>query len=241
MRTQKVVILMPFLIVLVAYFAIPLLIQDQGSASRRIDRVCYALQTAYDYEGQFPPATIYDDQGNALHSWRVMIVPHVEQNTFFELYSQQEPWNGPANALLHKSLPPTKSGAPATDDDTGVAESYRTVGAKHYTNLLRVVEESKPLEPMTGRKAEKLGWYVRPSDRQEIVIVELERTGIHWMEPRDLTISELEDILDSPSEAERIRSVCVLSRSTKTLLSKTDGEKRLHQFVKKSRVRQKRD
>ena len=230
MRIGKVLMMLPFLIVLVAYFTIPLVDQDQASASLKIDNVYFALQTAYDDEDQFPPATIYDDQGNALHSWRVMIVPYIEQNLFFELYSQQEPWDGPANALLHKSFP-TKPGDPPT---AGVAESYRTVGAKHYTNLLRVVDESKPLEPMTGRTAERLGWYVRPSDRQEIVIVELERTRIHWMEPRDLTISELDEILDSPNEVKRILRVYVLTRSTKTLLSKTDGEKRLHQLVKKS-------
>jgi hypothetical protein len=48
----------------------------------------------------FPPAYISDRDGKPMHSWRVLILPFLEQRELFNAYDFDEPWNGPNNRKL---------------------------------------------------------------------------------------------------------------------------------------------
>jgi RNA polymerase sigma factor (sigma-70 family) len=55
-------------------------------------------------DGRFPPAAI-NKGGKPLLSWRVAILPFVEQNDLYQAFHLDEPWDSPHNRLLLKLMP----------------------------------------------------------------------------------------------------------------------------------------
>jgi hypothetical protein len=53
----------------------------------------------------FPPAAVYDKDGKALLSWRVLILPYIEQEKLFKKFRLDEAWDGPNNKKLLASMP----------------------------------------------------------------------------------------------------------------------------------------
>lgn len=79
-----------------------------------------ALQNYYSRFGSFPPAYIADDRGQPMHSWRVLILPYMDEAALYRDYDFSEPWDGPHNVQLLDRMPsvfacPSHSGgAPGT-------------------------------------------------------------------------------------------------------------------------------
>jgi hypothetical protein len=67
------------------------------------------LSLAYfNYEsanGRFP-TNVYDENGKALLSWRVQLLPYLEQHAFSEQFHMDEPWDSPHNIKLVRQMPP---------------------------------------------------------------------------------------------------------------------------------------
>lgn len=116
-------------------------------------------------KGHFPPAYSIDDQGNPLLSWRVHILPYLNENQLYEQFHLDEPWNSPHNVTLADQMPAvfSHSGfaleenhtvyvAPVGDDSILSAGPIDDTGAGHRfsditdgsanTQLLIAVDES---------------------------------------------------------------------------------------------------
>ncbi len=63
-----------------------------------------ALHYYHAQHGSFPPAYIADENGNPMHSWRVLILPYIEERDLYDQYDFDEPWDGPNNSLLHDKV-----------------------------------------------------------------------------------------------------------------------------------------
>lgn len=50
--------------------------------------------------GSLPPAYVAGPDGSPWHSWRVLILPFLEQREVYEAYRFDEPWDGPHNRRL---------------------------------------------------------------------------------------------------------------------------------------------
>jgi hypothetical protein len=61
-------------------------------------------------ENRFPPAAIRKN-GKALLSWRVAILPYLDQNALYERFHLDEPWDSPHNKTLLKEMPPVFAGS----------------------------------------------------------------------------------------------------------------------------------
>lgn len=66
-----------------------------------------ALQNYHDTHGRFPPAAVCDESGKPLYSWRVMILPWIEQDALFKEFHLDEPWDSPHNIQLVERMPRT--------------------------------------------------------------------------------------------------------------------------------------
>jgi hypothetical protein len=73
-----------------------------------------ALQLYHDTYGSFPPPYVADASGRPMHSWRVLILPFIEQAPLYKQYRFDEPWDGPHNRKLHDAIVPAFS-CPAHD------------------------------------------------------------------------------------------------------------------------------
>src|SRR2546428_70002 len=58
-----------------------------------------------DKDGRLPPAVVYGKDGKPWHSWRVLILPFVEQEELYRQYRLNEPWDSPHNLQLLPKMP----------------------------------------------------------------------------------------------------------------------------------------
>ncbi len=52
-----------------------------------------------------PPAVVYGPDGRPWHSWRVLILPYIEQGDLYKEYRFDEPWDSPHNIALLPRMP----------------------------------------------------------------------------------------------------------------------------------------
>jgi hypothetical protein len=64
-----------------------------------------ALHNYHDLNGAFPTAAIYSKDGKPLLSWRVAILPFVEQNDLYKQFHLDEPWDSEHNQKLIAKIP----------------------------------------------------------------------------------------------------------------------------------------
>jgi hypothetical protein len=55
--------------------------------------------------GGLPPHAVYSKDGKPLLSWRVLLLPYIEQDTLFKQFRLDEPWDSPHNLQLLPKMP----------------------------------------------------------------------------------------------------------------------------------------
>jgi hypothetical protein len=106
----------PLIILSIGYpLFLPLILSPTIQPSREENRrvVCmnnmrqivFALHAYCDNRGRFPPAHTVDETGKPLHSWRVLILPYLEQQTLYEKIRLNEPWDSEHNRQFHSQVP----------------------------------------------------------------------------------------------------------------------------------------
>lgn len=133
-----------------------------------------ALWQYHELYGCFPPAYIADENGRPMHSWRVLILPQLDDQPLFDKYRFDEPWDGPNNRLLADSIPAIYR-CPA-DDPTNTSTNYvAVVGSEAAWSGERPLSIADFSDGPSG----------------VIQLVEVASSGIHWMEPRDLHVIQM--------------------------------------------------
>jgi hypothetical protein len=75
------------------------------SAANDLKQLAVAL---FDYErahGRLPPAVLHGQVGKPLLSWRVLILPYLEQEGLYKEFHLDEAWDSPHNRLLLARMP----------------------------------------------------------------------------------------------------------------------------------------
>ncbi|EAQ77572.1 DUF1559 family PulG-like putative transporter [Blastopirellula marina] len=106
---------------------------DQARATaRRINSVGHlkqigiALHNYHETYGSLPPAYISDEDGQPMHSWRVLILPFLERSDLYNQYDFSEPWDGPHNiGLIHKR--PLTYENPQIIDEDSTTTTYQAI------------------------------------------------------------------------------------------------------------------
>jgi len=99
-----------FLLVLIASLIWPAKSRVHD-ATRRMKSSSYLKQLGlaihnYDSEkGRIPPQAICDKDGKKLLSWRVAILPYIEQDALYAKFKLDEPWDSPHNIALIPEMP----------------------------------------------------------------------------------------------------------------------------------------
>jgi hypothetical protein len=60
-----------------------------------------------DQHGRLPPAVVYGADGKPLLSWRVLLLPYIEQQALYQQFRLDEPWDSPHNIQLLPMMPAT--------------------------------------------------------------------------------------------------------------------------------------
>ena len=73
--------------------------------TNNLKQIGLALHNYHTVYNAFPPAYIADETGKPMHSWRMLILPYLEQQNLYDLYDFSEPWDGPHNIALLGKMP----------------------------------------------------------------------------------------------------------------------------------------
>jgi hypothetical protein len=66
-----------------------------------------AMHAYHRDHGHLPPAATYGPDGLPLLSWRVLLLPYIEQEVLFRRFKLDEPWDSPHNLRLRSQMPYT--------------------------------------------------------------------------------------------------------------------------------------
>jgi prepilin-type processing-associated H-X9-DG protein len=88
-------------------------VQSAREAARRaqcvnnLKQIALAMHNYHSTYETFPPPALTDKAGKPLLSWRVAILPYIEQLELYHKFKLDEPWDSPHNKALLKEMPPT--------------------------------------------------------------------------------------------------------------------------------------
>jgi prepilin-type processing-associated H-X9-DG protein len=130
-----------------------------------------------------PPAYIADASGRPMHSWRVLILPFMDQVALYEQYRFDEPWDGPNNSQLLSRMPQAYA-----------CPSEAPVPGASTTHYLWVVGPNTISDGPTP-----IG-FSQVTDGLANTIAMVESTkAVNWMEPVDLPFNEMSFTINDPS------------------------------------------
>ncbi len=134
---------------------------------RQLGLALLNYESAY---GHFPEAVIRHESGQ-VHSWRVAILPFLEQGELYKKYRFSEPWNSEHNLAVTKIMPETYK-HPLSESETN-------------TNYFAVVGPETLFAEGKKMKFDD----VTDASHNTVLVVEALR-DCHWAKPEDISFDE---------------------------------------------------
>ncbi|MCH5377564.1 MAG: DUF1559 domain-containing protein [Planctomycetes bacterium] len=153
-------------------------VQSAREAARRtqcsnnLKQIALAFHNYHDTYKSFPPAYIPDEDGNPKHSWRVLILPFLEQRALYEQYNFDEPWDSPNNKIVGNTAIPAYR-CPS-DPSSGALPNQ--------TNYMVV---TGPNTVFNGGQAARMR-DILDGTSNTIMVVETAGSGVSWSQPVDI-------------------------------------------------------
>ena len=154
----------------------------RSQCSNNLRQIGLAMLNYHDVYGCYPPAYLAGENGRPAHSWRVLLLPFLEQQSLYDQYDFDEPWDSPKNSTLAPMMPQVYR-CPS-DTLSGLSEtSYAMiVGPKTISN---------------GASATKIQ-EITDGTSNTILVVEAAGGGINWLDPRDLEAERISYLVNDP-------------------------------------------
>jgi prepilin-type processing-associated H-X9-DG protein len=148
----------------------------RSQCSNNMKQIALAMLMYENAYQCYPPAFIADKNGKPMHSWRVLILPYMEEKALYHQYRFNEPWDGPHNRTLASQMPRVYA-CPSDVPPDGSTTSYAMPVGPHAIS--------------SGPKGRKIS-EIRDGTSNTIMVVEAADAGINWMEPRDINAEDTE-------------------------------------------------
>ncbi|GHT37164.1 hypothetical protein FACS189427_09790 [Planctomycetales bacterium] len=75
------------------------------SCVNQMKQIMMGIHNYYETYHSFPPAYTIDSNGQPLHSWRVLILPHLGEENLYKQIRLDEPWDSEYNKQFHSQMP----------------------------------------------------------------------------------------------------------------------------------------
>jgi hypothetical protein len=77
----------------------------RSQSANNLKQIMLAMHNYISAHGTFPPAFVADKAGKPLLSWRVLILPYIEEEALYKEFHLDEPWDSPHNKALVARMP----------------------------------------------------------------------------------------------------------------------------------------
>lgn len=149
-------------------------IQRANNRTHRIKNLkilSMALHNYHEVHGALPPAYVADENGKPMHSWRVLLLPFIEQQELYDRYNFDEPWDGPNNRKLWAEMPSCYAWPVADFDEPWLTPYQLAVGP------------GTPFEP-----GQRISFGdITDGTSNTILVFEVPSEPVNWMKPRDIS------------------------------------------------------
>jgi len=78
----------------------------RSTSKNNIKLIMLALHNYHQVHKHFPPAVVLGPDGKTPHSWRVELLPFLDQQTLYDSYKMNEPWDSEHNKKIAETLVP---------------------------------------------------------------------------------------------------------------------------------------
>ena len=183
-----------------------------------LKQIALAILNYDSANGHLPPLMSLAEDGTPLHSWRIHILPFLEETDLYEKIDLNLPWNHPANLALQDDMPTVYRCPSFSDEDYSTAYV-----APAGQNTVWMAGKPRKIREVT-KGTSKTG-----------LVIEAEQFRQHWMSPFDPQIAEFvatsEDgmQLNPSNHGKRIQLVYV-DGSIEVLSGDTEPERIRHLF-----------
>jgi hypothetical protein len=146
-------------------------------SANKLKEIALAMHNyAENNGGHFPPSAITDNLGKPLLSWRVVLLPYLEEEGLFEQFHLDEPWDSAHNLALLEKMPKIYRAPrnPAVDDPVDPGKTFYQV----------FVGEGTAFDRNLGLKANDL----QAGTSNTILVIEAGEP-VPWTKPVDLNYS----------------------------------------------------
>jgi hypothetical protein len=194
-----------------------------------IKRIGHAIRDFHEGGGQLPPAVVTDKKGKPLYSWRVYLLPYLEEQLVYQAFKRDEPWDSPHNKKLLEETPHCYQPALGGNDPPGQTRYQAFVG------------------PGTAFERPGLTWADLPDRGKKMMLVAEAADPVPWSKPEDMVYDPdgpLPALGGQYTKAVKFRgwhlwsvpgfNACFGDGSTRFISSKTD-EKTLREMISPSR------
>jgi hypothetical protein len=143
---------------------------QQHENMNKFKQILLAMHNYYDVYKMFPPRDeVRDKEGKTGLSWRVHILPFVEERRLYEEFHLDEPWDSPHNKALVERMPRVYRGG-----QTGVAPGQTTF-------LTPVGEDTV----FGGKKATKFHNITDGTSNTAVLVQVQADRAVPWTAPQD--------------------------------------------------------
>jgi RNA polymerase sigma factor (sigma-70 family) len=150
-------------------FAVTRIASQRTQVTNNLKQMALAMHNYHDAYGRFPAPALRDKSGKPLLSWRVAILPFVEQDTLYKQFHLDEPWDSSHNKKLLAQMP-------------ALYAPTRTTTKEPYTTYDQVITGKGAM--FEDRKGPRIA-DITDGTSNTIMIVEAGQ-AVPWTKPEDV-------------------------------------------------------
>ncbi len=155
----------------------------RAQCTNNLKQIALAMFNYESANGCFPPAATYDKDGKPLLSWRVLILPYLQENTLYGRFKLDEAWDSAHNKPLADQMPQ-------------VFHCPSDLLTNGFTTYEVVVD---PSSMFTGKPAGVTMMSVTDGVSNTIMVTE-SATPVAWSKPEDRSLASNDSTLGMGSK-----------------------------------------
>ncbi len=162
-------------------------LQKQRSAANRaqsmnnLKQIALAMHNYHDTYKTFPAAASYDAKGKPLLSWRVHILPFVEQDALYRQFHLNEPWDSEHNKKLIAQMPAVYRSPEQLNGNEGKTTYLVPVGPKTI---------------FEGKKGMGINKITDGTSMTIMILESADNRAVIWTQPEDYKIDAKNPVAD---------------------------------------------
>jgi hypothetical protein len=140
----------------------------RAKSTNNLKQLALAMHIYHDVMRSFPPAASSKD-GKSLLSWRVQILPYIEEKTLYDQFHHDEPWDSDHNKKLIEKMPKVLA-PPSLDLKPGMTTYLVPTGkgmvfnGDQKTSLNKITDGTSNTIMLVEANADKAVVWTKPDD-----------------------------------------------------------------------------